>query len=160
MAVIIGGFKQETNSFCYVKMAIEDFKKGYLYCDDKILKNLEGSKTGEGGFIDVLKKENKEIIPTLSAMPASSSGGVATAETYHYLRDGLLDRIKKINESDTEVEAVLLNMHGAMIAEDCDDVEGCVVDAVRSIVGKKYLLEWLLTGMLMFLISSWPMLIL
>lgn len=137
MAVIIGGFKQETNSFCAVKMQIDDFKKGYLYCDGEIMEHLEGSRTGEGGFIDVLREENKEIAPTLSAMPAASSGGVAAAGTYHYLRDGLLDRIRKINESDTEVEAILLNMHGAMIAEDCDDVEGCVAEAVRSIVGEK-----------------------
>lgn len=50
MAVIIGGFKQETNSFCYVKMAIEDLKKGYLYCDDKILKTWKAPRQGKAAL--------------------------------------------------------------------------------------------------------------
>lgn len=134
MAIIIGGFKQETNSFCAVPMTLEDFRQGYLYCGDEIIEHLTGSKTGEGGFIDVLKREDKKIAPALSAMPAASSGGVATADTYHYLRDELLKRVEAYYEQG-DVEAVLLNMHGAMIAEDCDDVEGFVAEAVRKIVG-------------------------
>ena len=135
MAVIIGGFKQETNSFCAVPMTLDDFKQGYLYFDDEIIDRLTGSKTGEGGFIDVLNAAGKTIAPTLSAMPAASSGGVATADTYHYLRDELLKKIQ-LYKNRNEVEAVLLNMHGAMIADDCDDVEGAVAEAVRKIVGK------------------------
>ena len=134
MAIIIGGFKQETNSFCAVRMTIDDFKQGYLYYDEDIIKNLTGSKTGEGGFIDVLNKEGKEIIPTLSAMPASSSGGVVTAEAYRCLKDGLLERIKKVEKEN--IEGVLLNMHGAMIAETCNDVEGEIAEEVRKIIGE------------------------
>lgn len=134
MSIIIGGFKEETNSFCALPMTLNGFKQGYLYYGDEIIENLTGSKTGEGGFIDVLNRECKTIAPALSAMPAASSGGMVTADAYHYLRDELLSRIEEYYEAG-EVEAVMLNMHGAMIAEDCSDVEGHVVYEVRKIVG-------------------------
>ncbi|MEQ8347445.1 MAG: M81 family metallopeptidase [Sneathiellaceae bacterium] len=61
------------------------------------------------------------------AMPA----GRTTRPVYERLRDRILDDLKKA----APVDAVLLIMHGAMVADGYDDCEGDLLARVRSIVG-------------------------
>lgn len=58
-------------------------------------------------------------------------GGLVPAATNRYLRDRLLADLATAMPFD----AVLLNLHGAMIAEDEEDCEGALLEAVRRLVG-------------------------
>ena len=63
------------------------------------------------------------------AMPA----GTTTRHAHETLRDRLLDDLR----AAMPVDVVLLGLHGAMIAEGCDDCEGDLLERVRAIVGPR-----------------------
>ena len=58
-------------------------------------------------------------------------GGMINAATWARLRDEILGQLR----AAMPVQAVVLGLHGAMIAEDCLDPEGTLIAAVRAIVG-------------------------
>jgi microcystin degradation protein MlrC len=61
------------------------------------------------------------------AMP----GGITTRAAWDTLRDQLLDDLR----AAMPVDIVLLGLHGAMVADGCDDCEGELLRQVRAIVG-------------------------
>ena len=58
-------------------------------------------------------------------------GGLVNARTWDRLREEVLDQLK----AALPVDAVVLGLHGAMIADGCVDCEGTLIEAVREIVG-------------------------
>jgi microcystin degradation protein MlrC len=58
-------------------------------------------------------------------------GGIVNAATWDRLREEVLDQLR----AALPVEAVVLGLHGAMIADNCVDCEGVLIEAVRGIVG-------------------------
>ena len=60
-------------------------------------------------------------------------GGLINASTWKRLRDEVLGQLRDAGPLD----AVVLGLHGAMIADGCADCEGELLAAVRSIVGSK-----------------------
>jgi microcystin degradation protein MlrC len=66
----------------------------------------------------------------LVRLPAWPSGR-ATAETFDWLREELVESVKQA----LPVEGILLALHGAMVAEEHPDVEGELLKAVRELVG-------------------------
>lgn len=61
------------------------------------------------------------------AMP----GGITTRHAHETLRERLLDDLR----AAMPVDIVLLGLHGAMVADGCDDCEGDLITRVREIVG-------------------------
>src|SRR3954468_4080923 len=84
-----------------------------------------------GGFIQSLRRwpERPEIVGLvrLPAWPA----GLATADTFTWLRDELLGALR----AQLPVDAVLLALHGSLVAETAPDVEGEVIEGVRQLIG-------------------------
>jgi microcystin degradation protein MlrC len=60
---------------------------------------------------------------------AAEPGGMVPQAVYETLRDRLLGRL----EAAGPVDVVALALHGAMIAEDCDDCEGDLLRRVRAL---------------------------
>ncbi|WP_417408090.1 M81 family metallopeptidase [Hoeflea sp.] len=58
-------------------------------------------------------------------------GGIVNSRTWQLLRDQVLAEIT----AALPLDAVLLGLHGAMVAQDCLDCEGELLEAVRGIVG-------------------------
>lgn len=58
-------------------------------------------------------------------------GGIVNRRTWQLLRDQMLAEIT----AALPLDAVLLGLHGAMVAQDCLDCEGELLEAVRRIVG-------------------------
>lgn len=133
MSVIIGSMRYEANAFCPNAADLDFFKEGYLLYGDEIKKELEGSRSGEDAFFDVLKKNGIKAAPTIATC-AVSSGGIAKEEAFSHFKEEFVQRTTQIMESDT-VEGVLLDMHGAMVTEECDDPEGVIAELIRNIVG-------------------------
>jgi microcystin degradation protein MlrC len=65
--------------------------------------------------------------------PAAAPAGDTTRSTYEDLRREVLDGLR----AAMPVDAVLLNLHGAMIAEGYPDAEGDLLARVREVVGPK-----------------------
>ncbi|TIT97985.1 MAG: M81 family metallopeptidase, partial [Mesorhizobium sp.] len=60
-------------------------------------------------------------------------GGLVQRQTYEALRDEILGQLKEA----LPVDAVILGLHGAMVAQGYDDCEGDLLERVRAIVGPK-----------------------
>jgi len=58
-------------------------------------------------------------------------GGLIQRQTFEALRDEILDQLR----SALPVDAVILGLHGAMVAQGYDDCEGDLLTRVREIVG-------------------------
>lgn len=58
-------------------------------------------------------------------------GGLTNARTWARLRDEVLDQLR----AALPLDAVVLGLHGAMIADGCVDCEGELIEAARNIVG-------------------------
>ena len=86
-----------------------------------------------GGFIQSLRTwpERPQVVGLvrLPAWPA----GAATADTFSWLRDELLGAL----QAALPVDAVLLALHGSLVADDAPDVEGEVLAAVRQLIGPR-----------------------
>jgi microcystin degradation protein MlrC len=57
--------------------------------------------------------------------------GLVNRQTYEDLRDEILGQLR----SALPVDAVVLGLHGAMVADGCEDTEGDLLQRVREIVG-------------------------
>ncbi len=62
---------------------------------------------------------------------AASPAGTVNRDAYETMRDEILGQV----EAALPLDAVVLGLHGAMVAQGYDDVEGDVIERVRAIVG-------------------------
>jgi microcystin degradation protein MlrC len=130
MRIAIGQHWQETNTFNPLPTTRQDFEDFGVLRGPELVERM--ADTNElGGFIQSLRRwpEQPEIVG-LVRLPAWP-GGTATAETLLWLRDELIEALRRA----VPVDAVLLALHGAMVADRFPDVEGEVLHAVRQQIG-------------------------
>ena len=70
---------------------------------------------------------------SFSLFAFAQPSGVTTRETYEKLRDEILSNLR----NQSTVDIVLLNLHGAMVAEGYEDCEGDIIECVRAVVGRE-----------------------
>ncbi|MEJ8545669.1 M81 family metallopeptidase [Brevibacillus borstelensis] len=129
MRIAIGGVVHETNTFSNVPTAKELFQVWEWSEGEEILLKHRRVRDFLGGMIDRAEEWGIEVIPTFfaSAYPA----GTITKETYKELKNRLITGIRQAGQ----VDAILLALHGAGVAEGVDDLEGDILEAVRSEFG-------------------------
>jgi microcystin degradation protein MlrC len=130
MRIAIGQLWQETNTNNPLPTTREDFEAFGVLRGQELLDRM--ADTNEpGGFIQSLRAwpERPELVG-LVRLPAWPSG-VATEETFAWLEQELLGAIERAGK----VDAVLLALHGAMVADGTPDVEGAILERVRRQVG-------------------------
>lgn len=129
MRVVIAELKQETNTFVPYPTTMDGFKAWHLWEGDEILAHAEGNNWEVTGFLDVLRENGIEPVPTIATM--SISGGKVEQQTF----DGLLNRLLELIEASRPFDGVLLALHGAMVTETIDDADGEIIAAVRNLIG-------------------------
>ena len=130
MRVAIGQLWQETNTFNLLPTRRADFEAFGVLRGSELIECL--ADTNEpGGFIQSLRRwpEPPDLVG-LVRLPAWPSGRV-TADTLAWLRAEMRDALDRAGS----VDAVLLALHGALVAEGEPDVEGAVLEDVRRRVG-------------------------
>jgi microcystin degradation protein MlrC len=130
MRIAIGGIIQESNSFSPVAGSWLHFPPQQILRGAEIIAHRSGTRTELGGAIAAAQARGIELLPLLHAT-ASASAGALRRDLYVALRDELIGRLR----GATQIDGVLLVMHGAMAAEGCDDATGDVVRQVRDTVG-------------------------
>ena len=124
MRVAIGQLWFETNGFNPLPTTLEDFEAMGIFYGEDVIERFRG--VGElGGFIQAAEEENVELAPTMRA--TAWPGGNVDKETHRFLRERLLEELRKAGE----VDGILLSLHGAMAAEDEYDVEGALLEEIR-----------------------------
>jgi len=122
MKFLIARMNHETNTFSPVATPLEAFgRDGPCYGDDAYRENA-GMRTAMSAFIDAAKREHAEIVTPISAS-ANPSGRVAAA-AYDAICQSIVDAAQGC-------DAVLLDLHGAMVAENSPDGEGDLLERVR-----------------------------
>ncbi len=127
MKVAVGMLSHETNTFSTVKTSLRDFNP---LCGNEIVEFYKGTRSGVGGFIDVLEEEGVEIVPTVAA--GATPAGPLDRRDYDYLVGEIVEGV-----ASGGVDGVLLALHGAMVAEGVPEAEGILLGAVKGIVGDK-----------------------
>ncbi len=126
MRIAIGQLWQETNTNNPLPTTRADFEAFGVLRGQELLDRM--ADTNEpGGFIQSLRAwpEHDELVG-LVRLPAWPSG-VATRETYAWLEHELLDALRQAGP----IDALLLALHGAMVADGTPDVEGSILERVR-----------------------------
>jgi len=130
MRIAIGQLWQETNTFNPWPTTRADFEH-FGVCRGAELVERMADTNELGGFIQSLRawRERPEIVGLvrLPAWPA----GAATADTFAWLRDELVGSLRV----QLPVDAVLLALHGSLVAETAPDVEGEILAGVRQLIG-------------------------
>src|SRR6266702_2025694 len=85
---------------------------------------------GLAGFVDIAEANGWELIPTI-ACGASPSAHV-TKDAFERIVKVMVDGIKAAGP----IDAVYLDLHGAMVTEHLDDGEGEILARVRRVIGK------------------------
>jgi microcystin degradation protein MlrC len=130
MRIAIGQLWQESNTFNPIPSTRADFEHFGIVRGDELVERM--ADTNElGGFIQSLRgwPEQPEILGMVR-LPAWP-GGMVTAGTFAWIRQEMTDALRRA----LPVDAVLLALHGALVAEQTPDVEGAVLHAFREIIG-------------------------
>lgn len=130
MRVATGGISHETSTFTTVPTTIASAgeRQGYQH-GQEILEKYRGANTPIGGFIEGADAHGFELVPT-AFWEAHPSAPLPRADFDTILQD-VVDRI----DAAGAIDGVLLELHGAMVAEGVPDGEGHILRAVRDCVG-------------------------
>src|SRR5690349_6402511 len=127
--IAIGGLMHESNTFATGLTGFAAFEAGGLETGDGIFARWGQAHHEVGGFFESAAHCGFEVVPTLMAWATPS--GPVSAEAYGDLTDRLIGAIEEAGP----VDAVLLALHGAMVADGQADADGATVVRVRALIG-------------------------
>ena len=127
--VLIAGFKHETNTFSKLPTTLESYKSRGLYRGEEMRGAFTGTNTEIAGFLDACERHGWE--PVLAIAGDATPSGRVTRQAF----DEVSGHILKTVEEHGPLAAVLLQLHGAMVAEHHDDGESALLTLIRDKVG-------------------------
>ncbi len=128
--VMIAGFRHETNTFSRLPTDMAAFEARSLHRGAEIAPAYRGTNTEVAAFFDACARHGWTPVPVLVA-DATPSGKVTRAafETF-------AGEILAALESAAPLDALLMPLHGAMVAEHADDGEGALLQRIRDKIGR------------------------
>jgi microcystin degradation protein MlrC len=132
--IAVGAFLHETNTFAPTKATYDDFVHGGgwpgMATGGDVLKVMRNINLGLAGFTGEAWNNGWELVPTISCGATPSAH--VTKDAYERIVKVMVDGIRAAGPLD----AVYLDLHGAMVTEHLDDGEGEVLRRVREAIGK------------------------
>src|SRR5690606_325955 len=120
MKILIARLNHETNTFSPVPTPIEAFSPTY---GEEAYRANKGMRTAMAAFIDLAEGMGATLVTPVSA--TANPSGPVHAKAYDELT-------RRIVEAAPGCDAILLDLHGAMVAEHTDDGEGDLRARVRA----------------------------
>ena len=119
--------KHETNTFSPVPTPIERFARGFPLPPrgQEAYDAFKGTGCAMGAYIDLAEREGWDVVTAIAAQ-ASPSGPVQDA-AYQEMSDAICEAVA------AGCDAVLLELHGAMVTESLEDGEGALLTRLREI---------------------------
>src|SRR5690348_8413584 len=131
--IAVGGFLHETNTFAPTKATYDAFLHGggwpRLGTGADVL-SVRRINVGLAGFIDAAETQRWDLVPTIFA--AATPSAHVTEDAYERIAKVMVDGLASAGPLD----AVYLDLHGAMVTEHLDDGEGEILARVRKVIGK------------------------
>ena len=131
--IAVGGFLHETNTFAPVKADYRAFAEpgGWpgLTRGPSLLGAFPGMNLSIAGFIEAARAQGHELVPLAWAQAVPSAH--VTEDAFERIAGAILEDL----EAALPLEAVYLDLHGAMVSEHLEDGEGELLARVRGLVG-------------------------
>jgi microcystin degradation protein MlrC len=131
--IAVGGFQHETNTFSSVPATFADFEAPDawpgLTRGAAMFEAVAGINLPAAGFVQEARALHHELRP-LAWCSAQPSGHV-TRDAFERIAAMLIDDLRVSGTLD----AVYLDLHGAMVTEHLDDADGELLRRVRALVG-------------------------
>src|SRR6202166_4240439 len=132
--IAVGGFLHETNTFAPTKATYADFVHGggwpAMAQGADVVKTMRHINVGLAGFVEAAEANGWELVPTISC--GASPSAHVTKDAYERIVEVMVEGIRSAGPLD----AVYLDLHGAMVTEHFDDGEGEILARVRQVIGK------------------------
>jgi len=130
--IAVAGFQHETNSFVADTTDFATFAshrdRPPLVRGEEVLRWLGETSFALSGFLNDMRARHT-ILPLL--WTSGGAGGPVTAEAYERIAGELIGRLS----AALPVDAVYLDLHGAMVSQPFEDGEGELLRRVRAVVG-------------------------
>ncbi|WP_199433244.1 M81 family metallopeptidase [Qaidamihabitans albus] len=123
------GLFHEANTFSPVAADLDMFQDGGVLRGKEIVEQYAGSSATIGGFLAAAETFGVEVVPLVFAFV--TPGGPVTADAFETIVGEMLGRLAEEGPWD----GVLLNVHGAAVAEHFPDADGEIAARVRRVVG-------------------------
>jgi microcystin degradation protein MlrC len=130
--IFVAGFHHETNTFAPSPADWAAFECGAGYPGyargEPMLERMAGSSLAMGGFAQSARERGWRLLPSVwaGAMPSNR----VTAAAFERICAEIVDDLQQ-----DEFDAIYLDLHGAAVAEGCDDAEGELLRRMRAVVG-------------------------
>jgi microcystin degradation protein MlrC len=133
--IAIGGFQHETNTFAPSKADYAAFEAGGGWpgaqYGEPIFGAVEGANIPAAGAIQALRAAGHQLVGT--AWAAASPSAHVTSDAFERISTEMVKRLQVA----APLDAVYLDLHGAMVVETFDDGEGELLRRVREAVGAR-----------------------
>lgn len=129
MRVFVASIATETNTFSPVYTDLSDFRETFYH--------PPGTHPDQPSLCSAPFIACRDLVPgaggTLIEGTAAwaEPAGLVNQQAWETLRDEVLDQVT----AALPLDAVVLGLHGAMVARGCDDCEGELLERIRAIVG-------------------------
>ncbi|NBS80840.1 MAG: M81 family peptidase [Betaproteobacteria bacterium] len=137
--IAIGGMQHETNTFAPTKASYRAFEQGGgwpgVQRGDSMFEALAGANIPAQGAIEAFRAQGHRLIPLTWA--AASPSAHVTQDAFERIVGSLEEDLRRSLTSTDGIDAVYLDLHGAMVTEDHEDGEGEILRRVRAIVGPR-----------------------
>ena len=130
--IAVGGFQHETNCF------VPDRTDFAWFCDHRdrpplsrgteVLERLPGKSFALSGFLAAMA-DRHDLVPLL--WTSGGAGGYVTDDAFERISGELVGALSRV----MPVDAVYLDLHGAMVTETYEDAEGELLRRIRAVVG-------------------------
>ncbi len=131
--IAFGGFRHETNTFAPVKADLEDYQIGGSYPPltrgPALFDAIADMNISVSGYVDEARAQGHDLVPLTwcAAVPSAHT----TERAFETVSAWLLEDIAAAGKLD----AIHLDLHGAMVVEHYEDGEGELLRRVRGVVG-------------------------
>jgi microcystin degradation protein MlrC len=131
--IVFCGFQHETNTFAPTQADLLAFERGGgwpgLVSGDAVFEAIAGRNIPAAGFVDAARRAGHTVLPTVWC--AASPSAHVTEAAYEHIAGEILAGVEAV----LPVDAVYLDLHGAMVATHFDDGEGELLRRIRALVG-------------------------
>ena len=133
MRIVAVGLATETNTFARNKTTLKDFVTHSggddTFPKEQISSRYAGTGTVMGGYLAAAERCGVSLEPVFHA--SATPGGTVEQHAYKTMKSLILERLEKA----LPCEGILLDLHGAMVSEGTEDVEGDLAISVRELAG-------------------------
>jgi len=128
MRVVMAMMKHETNTFSPIPTPWERFVEWGAYFGSEVVDVFEKTNMTLGAYIRLAREAGAEIVSPIAAEAMPS--GIVHADAYERMSDSILEAVQ------AGCDAIMLDLHGAMVSETTPDGEGTLLERIRQIAPK------------------------